>query len=81
MGTAGTGVGLVAVWKLRSSGHVFTMVNTAERAQEYCRSEETEDRRHFDSEPSWPYHLPCIFMYIYTFGIYTVATHNHELVI
>jgi len=57
------------------------MANTAGSADEDCRPEDAEDRRHFDSEPSWPYHLPCIFIYIYTFGISTVATHTHEQVI
>ena len=57
------------------------MANTAGSADKDCRPEDAEDRRHFDSEPSWPYHLPCIFIYIYTFGISTVATHTHEQVI
>ena len=53
------------------------MANTAVRADEDGRPEDTEDRRHFDSEPSWPYHLP-LYLYIHTYisNIYMDYTHS-----
>ena len=57
------------------------MANTAVSADEDSRPEDAEDRRHFDSEPSWPYHF-TLYLYIHTYisDIYMGYTHTNEQV-
>jgi hypothetical protein len=48
------------------------------RADEERRPEDSEDRRYFDSEPSWTYHLPFFLIYLQAYiQNHTTNAHSH----